>query len=190
MCLFRFLSQKKAKTFLQTRISKFIQETIIIFIGLHLANFKKSDEHTFMKLLFLFLLFSTSHIAPAKSADIVGHSISKSKDLKIEVFEKEGKFYGKMVWFEIYEKDKTMNDFKDNKNPSPSLRNRQWKDMVVMTDLRFNNEGYWSEGKIYDPNSGHTFSSLVKITSPGSITVRGFLGFEILGKSLEFTKVM
>jgi uncharacterized protein (DUF2147 family) len=140
---------------------------------------------------FLFLLMLWAPIAPpsAKPTDIVGQWISKSKDLKIEVFEKDGKYYGKMVWFVVYEKDKNMNDFKDIKNPSPSLRNRKWKDMVVLTNLQFNEEGYWSDGKIYDPNSGHTFSSLVKINGPGSISVRGYLGFELLGKSLEFTKV-
>jgi uncharacterized protein (DUF2147 family) len=109
--------------------------------------------------------------------------------LKIEVFEKDGLFYGKMIWFSVEAKNKTMEDFRDVNNPNKSLKNRQWKDMVVLHGLKYNQDGYWSEGKIYDPNSGRTYSSLIKTTGSESIIVRGFLGFEILGKSLEFTKI-
>lgn len=139
-------------------------------------------------LLLLSLIFITPPTAP-KASEIVGQWVSKDKDLKIEVFERNGLYYGKMVWFSVESKTKTMEDFKDVNNPNKSLRSRQWKDMVVLQSLKYNSEGYWTDGKIYDPNSGRTYSSLIKITGPETIIVRGFLGFEILGKSLEFTKV-
>jgi uncharacterized protein (DUF2147 family) len=47
-----------------------------------------------------------------------------------------------------------MEDFKDVNNPNKSLKNRQWKDMVVLQGLKYNSEGCWSDGKIYDPNLG------------------------------------
>ncbi|MFB0946956.1 MAG: hypothetical protein ACI9V1_001098 [Spirosomataceae bacterium] len=103
--------------------------------------------------LLLHLLFVSPPTAP-KASQTIGQWVSKDKDLKIEVFERDGIFYGKMIWFSVEAKNKTMEDFKDVNNPNKSLKNRQWKDMVVLQGLKYNSEGCWSDGKIYDPNLG------------------------------------
>jgi uncharacterized protein (DUF2147 family) len=138
-------------------------------------------------ILFIHLLFISPTPTP-KASYIVGQWISKNKDLKIEVFERNGLYFGKMVWFSVYDKNKSMNDFKDTSNPNKSLKGRNWKDMIVLQNLKYNADGYWSDGDVYDPNSGRTYSSLIKVTGSESIIVRGYVGFEILGKSIEFTK--
>jgi uncharacterized protein (DUF2147 family) len=140
-------------------------------------------------ILFIHLLFISPTPTPTpKASYIVGQWISKNKDLKIEVFERNGLYFGKMVWFSVYDKNKSMNDFKDTSNPNKSLKGRNWKDMIVLQNLKYNADGYWSDGDVYDPNSGRTYSSLIKVTGSESIIVRGYVGFEILGKSIEFTK--
>jgi uncharacterized protein (DUF2147 family) len=61
--------------------------------------------------------------------------------------------------------------------------------MVNVSNLEFIDNQYWKNGSIYDPNSGRTYSAIIKKISNNSLIVRGYWGFEFIGKSLEFTKL-
>jgi uncharacterized protein (DUF2147 family) len=82
-----------------------------------------------------------------------------------------------------------MESFKDTENPDPTLRNRPWLGMVVVSDLKFNGENEWNDGNIYDPNTGRTYRSVVRLNSAQELIVRGYWGIELFGKNLKFKKI-
>lgn len=75
----------------------------------------------------------------------------------------------------------------DRKNPDPLLRQRPVIGLQVLSDYRYR-RGLW-RGKLYDPTSGRTFSSYLKLDSDGNLRVRGYVGFSLLGKTEIFEPV-
>ncbi len=145
-----------------------------------------------MRLLFLFIFINLpfSLKAQTQSPDnILGTWITEAKDLKVEVYKVNGKFFGKIIWFLCEANDPNMEDHFDTQNPNPKLRQRPWLGLVSVENLVFEKKGHWNGGKIYDPNSGNTFSSSAKMVSPNKLVVRGYWGIEVLGKNLIFYRV-
>lgn len=142
-------------------------------------------------LLILSALLFTTPPNKVNSNQVLGRWMSEGKDLEVEVFKVNDHFAARIVWFECDEATpRSMVAHHDKENPDPKLRDRSWLGMVVVNDLAFDaQENEWNGGNIYDPNSGHTFKSVARLVSPQEMVVRGYWGFELLGKSLNFTRV-
>ena len=50
------------------------------------------------------------------SDKILGNWLSESRDLKVEIFKKNDKYFGKVVWFVFDPKTPNMEDFKDTES--------------------------------------------------------------------------
>ncbi len=74
----------------------------------------------------------------------------------------------------------------DDKNPDESLRNRTIIGMNIYSDYVFQN-GQW-QGKIYDPESGNTYQSNMKLKS-GVLEIRGYVGMPMFGRTAKFKAV-
>ncbi len=116
--------------------------------------------------------------------------MSAEKDLAVEVYKLNDHYAGKVVWFDCSRPGTPpMSRHFDTANPNPKLRSRAWLGMNVLNDLRFNGSDEWNSGTVYDPNSGRTYRTVVRMASPKSIIVRGYWGIELLGKNMRFNKV-
>ncbi len=125
---------------------------------------------------------------PDRNKEILGLWVTEKKDLKVEVFEVNGVFYGKLVEFNCNHKEKkALADHKDDKNPIPKFRNRSWINTIVLYGLKHNKENKWGGGYIYDLTTGKTYNASVTLNSD-EINVRGYWGIELLGKSLIFRR--
>lgn len=116
---------------------------------------------------------------------ILGEWYTTEKDAIIEIFEKEGKFFGKVVWME-----ETHIDGKpilDTNNSDKSKRNRPILGMNLLEDFEFSN-GAWENGTIYDPRNGKSYSCTIKKKSDDVLEVRGFVGLSLIGRTVEWTK--
>ncbi|WP_064196995.1 MULTISPECIES: DUF2147 domain-containing protein [Emticicia] len=122
--------------------------------------------------------------------EILGTWISENKDLKVEIYKKEDKYFGKIIWFLCDPKTPNMSDFKDTENPEPKLRHRPWLGMEVVEGLMFNGDNIWGNGTIYDPNTGRTYSSVVTLKDNNTLVVKGYWGIELLGKNMIFYRVV
>jgi len=120
------------------------------------------------------------------SDKILGTWLSEKRDLKVEIFKKNDKYFGKVVWFTCDPKTPNMEDFKDTENPDSKLRNRSWLGMQVVDNLVFNGKNAWQNGSIYDPNSGRTYTSIVRLENTNKLIVRGYWGIEFFGKNMVF----
>lgn len=70
----------------------------------------------------------------------------------------------------------------DLHNQDQSLRTRPLVGLKLMQNFRFANDT-WSDGQIYDPENGKTYSCTITLTEDGNLEVRGYVGFEFLGRT-------
>jgi len=81
---------------------------------------------------------------------------------------------------------KDVND-KDVNNPDPKLRNRKIGGLTIMWNLRFE-DGEYVDGYCYNPRDGRTYRVKMKLLSPTSLRIRGYLGISLLGQNQEWTR--
>ncbi len=143
----------------------------------------------FISLLLIYTQISKTNSDESAANRIVGTWLSADKDLKVEIFKKNGQFFGKVVWFICDPKTPDMESFRDTENPDPKLRTRKWLGMEVVECLTYTNSSEWNKGTIYDPNTGRKYSSVVRLKDSGTLVVRGYWGIELFGKSLVFHRV-
>jgi len=126
--------------------------------------------------------------ARGQQADqVLGQWLSEDKDGKIEVYKTGDKYFGKLIWAsKMYEAD-GRTPRKDEKNTDPALRSRNLRDLVLLSNFIYD-DGVYTDGKIYDPKSGKTYSC--KMTMSGEkLNIRGYVGLSILGRTTVWTRV-
>ena len=111
--------------------------------------------------------------------DITGLYWSPKKDAKIEIYKKGGHYFGRSVW--------VANPGKDTKNPNSALQKRDLLGVELLTNFSFD-DGTYSDGKIYDPESGKTYDC--KMTLAGDkLKVRGYVGISLFGRTEIFERI-
>jgi len=134
------------------------------------------------------VLFTSFTAIFAQDPDVVkGVWLNDDKDAKVEIYKQGDKYFGKIVWTQnMYEADgKTLR--KDNKNSNEQLRNRTIQNMVILSGFNYS-DGEWTGGEIYDPKSGKTYKSKMKIKG-NSLEVRGYVGNPMFGKTTTWTRL-
>ncbi|WP_171062948.1 DUF2147 domain-containing protein [Larkinella sp. C7] len=136
------------------------------------------------------MVLTLMSLSNPNSADrIVGIWESADHDMRIEIREQKDHYIGKTVWFYCPPGTPPMEYYLDTENPDPTLRNRLWLGLQVVENLTYQGHDKWGDGKVYDPNSGHTFDADVRLVSSDQLSVRGYWKFVWLGRSLQFMRV-
>jgi uncharacterized protein (DUF2147 family) len=139
---------------------------------------------------FIYIIYASFAFAQSANEKLIGYWLSEAKDLKVQVYEANGKVYGRLVWFSCNHQIKLpLEQHFDTKNPNKKLRTRSWLNLPVLSNLEKKSDFTWENGKIYDANTGRVYSATVYLKSPTKMVVRGFYGIELLGKSMVFYKV-
>ena len=137
---------------------------------------KATAGYLMKQILFIALLCAASMAAVSAWATdgdgIVGVWNSEKKDARIEIFNCSDKVCGKIVWMDepyytVKDKEGRPGDLKlDTKNPDPALRTRTILGLQIIRDFTFAGGNRWTGGKVYDPESGNTYSAkMTLITS-------------------------
>ena len=139
-----------------------------------------------MKKLFVLLVitFSFIRIAHAQTVTkdaVLGEWLAESKDGKVLIYKQGEKYFGKISWG----KD---GDKKDVNNPDEKLRTQAIVGLVILKGFEFTGKT-WEDGTIYDPKSGKTYSSTIKMKKPNELEIRGYVGISLLGRTTVWTKV-
>lgn len=120
----------------------------------------------------LTLLFAYAGVAVAQSSPV---GIWKTIDDKtgeakshVEVYEKDGKFYGKIVKLLQRPADTVCEKCPGKKKDKPLVG------MNVIEDLKYS-KGYWRDGAILDPESGNEYGCSIwfEAGKPDELKVRG-----------------
>jgi len=124
----------------------------------------------------LFMTFSTT------AQSIFGKWESRDEktnnvDSVIEVYEKDGKAYAKIVAIT----DKTKKEALctlcvDEKKNKPVLG------MEILTGLKKDGDE-WSGGTILDPRNGKIYKCYIKLVKPNKLKLRGYIGISLFGKT-------
>lgn len=151
-----------------------------------------------MKVILFALVFSLCIAIPiawaVNSDDIVGLWNTEEKDAVIELFKCGRKYCGRVFW--VKEPNYSAGDKNgregqpklDIKNPDPNLRNRPIVGLQIMHDFSFAGSKRWTGGKMYDPESGQTYSGRMTLTTPNTLDLRGYILFSLLGRTTTWTR--
>ncbi len=137
-----------------------------------------------IKLSFLCLILLNASLAyaqiPAKADDCIGKYWSPDKDAHIDIYKKADQYFGKITW--------AKDPKKDIHNPNPALRNKDIVGSEFLIAFKFDGKDTWEKGFIYDARKGNTYKCKMWLDKDRNLSVRGFLGFSLLGQTATFWK--
>jgi len=154
---------------------------------MNIENTTNMTKKSIVLIAFLALIGLTTH---AQSADaVVGEWYTTDQKGKVEIYPCQDAYCGKIIWL----KEPTNPDGStklDKENPDESLQNRPIEGIEILSGLEYDGDGEYEDGEIYDPESGKTYSCLMRLKNGGSeLEVRGFIGFSLIGRSELWTRV-
>jgi uncharacterized protein (DUF2147 family) len=127
-----------------------------------------------MKKTIVATLFILSQLSVFAQREIIGKWLSQDKEATIEIYENQGKFFGKFVWLKKAT-DAKGQPLTDTENPNAALRKQPLMNLVMLTNMYFDNKK-WKGGTIYNPDSGKSYKCEMWQKSPETLNVRGYLG--------------
>lgn len=135
--------------------------------------------------MLLFVAISFSALAQNKDA-IVGKWLNPSGEGQIEIYKKGDKYFGKLAWM----KEPNLNGKPklDAKNPDEKLQKRALLNLEILKDFSYDDKK-WTDGTIYDPKSGKTYSCNMTLKGNDVLNIRGYIGISLLGRSETFRRV-
>ena len=108
----------------------------------------------------------------AANGPINGRWITQDKDAVIAIAKCGANTCGKIAKFLI--KPPKGAAQRDVNNPKPALRKRKLLGLPILTG--FKKDGKVWRGKIYDPNSGKTYRSILRRKNANTLEVKGCIG--------------
>jgi uncharacterized protein (DUF2147 family) len=127
--------------------------------------------------------------AQNKADDVLGTWLNQDKDAHVEMFKRDGKIYGKIVWLKEPIDTETGKPKTDKHNPDAKLKTRPTLGLEILKGFTFDGKKEWSGGEIYDPKSGKTYSSFMVFESKDVLKIRGYVGISLLGRTTSWTRV-
>jgi uncharacterized protein (DUF2147 family) len=135
--------------------------------------------------IFLMSVVLRTH-GQTKADDIIGTWLTGGKEpAKIQIYKSGNKYFGKIAWLKYPEENGLTR--MDANNPDKSKRSQQILGLIILRDFRFN-ENEWEGGKIYDPESGKTYSCIISLKDKSTLKVRGYVGISLLGRAEIWTR--
>ena len=104
---------------------------------------------------------------------------SPHKDAKVQIYLQSGHYYGKSIW--------VATPRKDTQNPDQALRAGDVLGIELFSHFSYTN-GTYTDGEVYDPDSGKTYSCKMNLKDD-KLSVRGFIGISLLGRTEIFERI-
>lgn len=143
------------------------------------------QKHSSLRRLFLslaFTLLSALGLAAQQPADaILGTYMTEGGKAKIVVSKQGTRYIGTLVWTR-------RGDVLDSKNPDKAEAQKKLVGKVILHDLQHDEDADYKGGKIYDPESGKTYSCKATRQADGNLKVRGFIGASLFGRTTLWTR--
>ena len=136
--------------------------------------------------LVVLLLFALQAFAQTKD-DVLGKWLNPTGEGQIEIYKKGDKYFGKLVWIKD-PTDENGKPKKDEKNPNESLRSKPILGLEILKNFVFD-DGKWVDGSIYDPKSGKTYSCKLTLKDDKQLSIRGFIGVSLIGRTEVWKRI-
>jgi uncharacterized protein (DUF2147 family) len=137
------------------------------------------------------MLCLTSVPSPTRAADAaasvptnpLGVWATEGGGARVKIEDCAGKLCGSLIWLKE-PLDKQGQDKVDSENPDPGLRSRKLLGLRLLNGFVSEGDGtVWSDGTIYNPDDGKTYSCKLTMQDARTMKVRGFIGISLLGKT-------
>jgi uncharacterized protein (DUF2147 family) len=127
------------------------------------------------------LLLASNQGAAASATElndaVQGVWFTQGRDGGVELYSCDGKICGRLYWL----KDDIGS--RDEHNPDPAKRQRALCHMQFMGDFTKKTDGRYTDGWIYDPDSGSTYSAQLRIVDRNTLELRGYVLMPLFGRS-------
>lgn len=131
--------------------------------------------HYLLSVLYTLLWFFQPSINPTPDCKIVGLWLSSDKQVKLQIFKKDQKYYGKVIWIKLGED--TGKFPYDIKNPDPSLRQRRIVGLEVLKNFDYDKQHEkWKDGLIYHPQHGKEYKGAMWLDQAQNLKIRAYWG--------------
>lgn len=143
----------------------------------------------------LVLLCVVSGAAWADDGDaVLGQWLTADGKARIEVVKHGESYDGSIVWlkepaYTAEDKEGVPGQPKvDLKNPDKALQGRPIIGLPLISGFKYAGDNVWSDGHIYDPESGKLYSCKLTLMMDGSLKVRGYVGISLFGRTEIWTR--
>ncbi len=132
--------------------------------------------------LFISMAFYGQNYTVIGKWKTIDDETGKAKSI-VEVYEKSGKIYGKVV--EILEEE---NKNRVCENCSGEDKNKPILGMIVIKGLSKVGKEY-KKGKILDPKNGKLYQCFITLDGDDKLKVRGFIGISLFGRTQYWYRI-
>jgi len=130
----------------------------------------------------------TTAIAQDNGDQLIGLWEPSNGKARVKIEKIGSKYYGKIVWLREPNDPQTQQPKVDKNNPDESMRSVPLKGYRMLKDFVFKS-GEWTDGTIYDPESGSTYSCVITVKDENTLDIRGYVGVKALGRTDVWKRV-
>ncbi len=146
----------------------------------------------------LVFCFTSPVMADSNADSILGKWLTDMEGTelaRVNIYLEDDKYFGRITWLEYPEfRDDDEQGMAgvvkmDRENPDPALRSRPVLGMVILKNFEYRGVWKWKGGTIYDPENGKTYRGSIRLTSGGTLKMRGYVGIPLFGRTTRWTRV-
>ena len=136
------------------------------------------------------LILANSALASTSNSpdDIVGVWKTGEGTAMVRIYKNGDKYQGKVVWLKEPIDPETGKPKVDKNHPDEASRKRAVLGLINIWGFLYKDNNTWDDGNIYDPKNGNTYSCTIKLTSPNSLEVRGYIVVSLIGRTDNWTR--
>lgn len=131
----------------------------------------------------LTILVSTNLNAQEEADRLTGVWEPSHGKAKVKIDKIGSKYYGKIVWLKEPNDPETGAPKVDKNNPDAAMQASPLRGYRILKDFVYTDKNEWTEGTIYDPENGNTYSCIIKMTDKNTLDIRGYIGVSALGRT-------
>lgn len=124
--------------------------------------------------------------APPQQQQIFGRWLTATKRGVVDIYACGDSVCGRLVW--LINPMRRGAPAADDKNPDPALRQRSLCGLTMLGGFRRAEPQRWTDGWIYDPDSGKTYHATMFLESAGVLQLRGYVGIPLFGETQTWTR--
>jgi uncharacterized protein (DUF2147 family) len=119
--------------------------------------------------------------------DVIGIWLNANGQAQIQIYKEGNKYFGKIYW--LKEPDNAKGTPKlDANNPDDNLKTKPLLGAVLLRNFVYD-DGEWNSGRVYDPQNGKDYKCYIKLKDPKTLSLRGYIGISLLGRTELWTRV-
>jgi uncharacterized protein (DUF2147 family) len=133
------------------------------------------------------MLLGAADQAFAQKDKIEGLWFNAEQSAKVQIYKAvDGKFWGKIVW--LKEPVRNGKPRTDEKNPKERLRNTPLMNLPILRGFTKEDDNTYSNGQIYDPKNGKTYSCTITYRNDKELGIRGYIGISMIGRTTTWRR--